>query len=178
MGFLNFVPHTDKFVPAEPDVLAGPDFSAHYTALAFDSSPANVIDHDISTVDPLASIYSLAQPVIPTQDVWNDLDTLRLKMPWLAIELFPPLIRTVFMAVINTATEIHVPSGASIVKFYGPGDFYVSIGGRAAVPVVGVDSVATSLYKPQGYYYVGGIKQISVVSAAANAIVQAGFWAK
>lgn len=179
-GFLNFGNSApkDNFIEVDPDIEAGPDFGAHYRALPFDSSPANVMDKDISTVDPLAGIQSPGQPVIPTQDVWNDLDTLRLKMPWVPIELFPSLIRTAFMAVANTPVDINVPTGAAIVRFYGPGDFFVSIGGRAVVPIAGGDVESASLYKPNGYFYIGGAKQISVVSAAANAIVQAGFWSK
>lgn len=179
-GFLNFGNSApkDNFIPEVPDIEAGPDFGAHYLALPFDSSPANVMDRDISTVDPLAGIQSPGQPVIPTQDVWNDLDTLRLKMPWVPIELFPALIRTAFMAVANKPVDINVPTGAAIVRFYGPGDFFVSIGGRAVVPIAGVDIETATLYKPQGYFYIGGANQISVVSAAANAIVQAGFWSK
>jgi hypothetical protein len=181
-GFLNIgsktAPDMGPDFIAGPDIPSGPDFSSLYHALPFDTSPANVIDHDISTVDPLAGISSPGQPVIPTQDVWNDLDTLRLKMPWLPIQLFPPLIRTAFMAAANTAQDIDVPTGAAIVQFYGPGDFFVSIGGRAVVPIVAGDRESASLYKPSGAFYIGGAKQISVVSAAVNAIVQAAFWTK
>jgi hypothetical protein len=178
-GFLGFERKpVDRFEDVEPDIQAGPDYSSLYRALPFDSAPTTLIGVDASTVDPLAGIASPAQPIIPTQDVFNDLDTLRLKMPWLPIVLFPPLIRSAFMAVANTPTDINVPTGAAIVQFYGPGDFYVSLGGRAVVPSAATEVDASTLYKPTGAFYIGATKQISVVSPNANGIVQAAFWSK
>lgn len=181
-GFLNLRRNSDKDVGAEfigeADIPSGPNFTAHYSALPFDSSPANLIDRDISTVDPLAGIQSPAQPMIPTQDVWNDLAALYAKMPNVEIQLFPQAIRTAFLLTANVAIDLTIPTGAAIVKFFGPGDFYVSIGGRAVVPILGGDVETASLYKPTGLFYCGGAKQVSVVSATANSVVQAAFWSK
>lgn len=179
-GFLNFqLKPSDQFLNGNlPDIQDGPDFGQHYDALPFDSSPANLQDRDISKVDPLAGINSPGQPVIPTQDVWNDLDTLRLKMPWLQIYLPPNSIRTAFMAAANTPTDLQVPTSAAIVMFVGAGDFFVSLGGRAIIPTAATDVEASTMYKPQLTYYCGGLKQISVVSANVNAVVQALFWNK
>ncbi len=99
-------------------------------------------------------------------------------MPWLPIQLLPQAVRTAFMPLANVAVDIAVPTGAAIVVFSGPGDFYVSLGGRAQVPAAGMDIEAAGIYKPQGFFYVGGAKQISVVSPGVNGIVQCSFWSK
>lgn len=179
-GILNFNPYpTDQFSNGDlPEVDDLADFSSHYDALPYDASPAHLQGQDISRVDPLAGINSPGQPVIPTQDIWNDLNTLRLKMPWLPITMFPHSIRSAFMALANTPTDIHVPTSAAIAQFYGTGDFYVSLGGRAVIPTAATDVEASTLYKPQGFFYIGNAKQISVVSPNANGIVQIAFWNK
>ena len=179
-GFLNFqLKPSDQFLNGNlPNTDDGADFSQHYDALPYDSSPAHLQDMDISRVDPLAGISSPGQPIIPTQDIWNNLDTLRLKMPNLPITIIPHSIRTAFMALANTPTDIAVPTSAVIAVFSGPGDFYVSIGGRAVVPSATMDVEAASMYNPLGFYYIGGVKQISVVSPNVNGIVQVKFWNK
>lgn len=177
-GFLNIGKKEpkDQYNDVAPDFIETPDFGALYTALPFDSQPADIMNTDISEVTPLAGIVQVGSPVQPTQDIWNDLIAIRAKMPWLPIIQFPQAIRTVFMPVANVAVDIDIPTSAAFMRFAGPQDFYASLGNRAVVPNATGDREASSLYKPDGYIFIGGVKQVSVVSPAANAIVQIAFW--
>lgn len=170
-------PKMDQFGRSYADpVILQPDWSQHYNADPFQSQPPNMIDQDISTVDPLAGIKSPGEPVIPVQNVESDLIFLRAELPFIPIMKFPRTIKTAYMAAANTPTDIIVPEGAALVKFRGPGDWYVSMGGRAIVPGAGGDVDNASIYKPDAeWFYCGGIRQISVVATAAAGIVQAIF---
>jgi hypothetical protein len=62
-----------------------------------------------------------------------------------------------------------VPTGAKYVVFSGTDDFYVNIGGTAAVPSGDVTDGSGSMINP-GLRSIEGKTTISLISAAANVI--------
>ena len=159
---------------ANPDLLA-PDWSQFYNADPFNSQPPNMIGQDISKVDPLAGISTPNGPILEVQNIESDLLNLRAELPFLPVVKFPRNVFSVFLAA-NVAGDINVPTGAALVKFTGPGDWYVSSAGRAQVPSATMDPEQAAIYKPDSeWFYCGGIKQFSVVGPNAGTIVTARF---
>ncbi len=160
---------------ADPNMLE-PAWGNMFDAMPFDSQPPNLINQDISTVDPLAGIQTPGFAPVQVQNIEADLMMVRAEMPFLPVMRWPTATRTAFMAVANTPADIQIPSGAVLVKLSGPGDWYASFQGLAQVPSATVSGEAGALYKPDdAWYYCGGKAALSVVSSAVNGIVTAKF---
>lgn len=166
---------------ADPELIEIPNFNSLHSSLPFDSQPANIQDMDISLVPPLAGIVQPGSGVQQVQNVETDLAILRAELPWLPILKFPQAIGTVFLATANLAQDLIIPTGAVVVRFFSGFDYYVSLGGRAVVPTAALFPVngdafsGASIYKPDNWFYCGGVKSCSLVAPAANAIVTAVF---
>lgn len=172
------------------------DADAGYDFLGFgDLEPNGVSDHVASypgafaergvgragplpdgSIPTLTSISDLGgRHFVPSQNIEGDLVRLRAEMPFLPITAWPKNIRSVFLANANVAQNIDIPSDAVLGRFTGSTDYYANFEGAAVVPdaaMIGQDQ-NVSLYKPEwGWIYLAGLKQVSVVSPNANAIVQ------
>lgn len=129
----------------------------------------------LGSVPEETAIGSLLDDTIYTNQGPNaDLASLRLQFPFLQIIPFPPRAVSVKLTVASQAYNIDIPDGTSLIKMKGNGDYYVSQNGNAEVPfeTPGGSIQSQSIYKPEEYLlYVGGIRQLSVISPFANTIV-------
>jgi hypothetical protein len=112
----------------------------------------------------------------------NNLMSLRAQFPFLPILPLPTAYESVHLAA-NTAEDIAIPSGASLMLLRGNADYYVATNGNAEVPSAtntagnAGSNRAKSFYAPQGILlYVSGVNSISVISPDADTIVTACFW--
>lgn len=129
----------------------------------------------LSEVDELANISDPNLDYVATpQGPRNQLMHLRAMFPYLPIMPFPPQSVSIALTQ-NVAYDVNVPDGSCVMLLDGNNDFYASLHGRAETP--GVDGLSKSLYKPVRYpFYVGNVRQFSIIAPNANTIVTAMFY--
>lgn len=114
----------------------------------------------------------------------NMLMSLRAQFPFLPIIPMPQSYVSLFMNA-NTARDLQIPDGMSLMLIRGSADYYMSTKGNAEVPTAlntsggsSGNGIAMSFYAPQGIlYYVGDIHSLSVIAPTTGTIVTAQFWA-
>jgi len=114
----------------------------------------------------------------------HDLLILRQQYPFLPIMPLPPRVRTVIVTNIAQAVDLVIPDAAVLMQIRGSGVYYMSSNGGARVPDA-TDSQAArdssnenmSFYPADGmYWYIGGMKSISIAAPVVNTIVTAVFF--
>lgn len=161
----------DDFIGA-PDFIPG--FAVPVTPSFDYTRPAPL---QVDTVDPLAALRSpVDKHIMPVQNAETDLAFLRQMYPFVPIMPFPNFCRAVALAA-NTNTDVQC-GNHSLVKFKGNGDYYVSMQGRASVPIIGDPSSGNqSIYKPEDeWFYIGGVSQISLIAPGADIVVNVMFY--
>lgn len=128
------------------------------------------MQESISTVPEETAIFPFPGVTLPMQTPDANLMHIRHQFPFVAVMPFP--YETVAAVMVkDVAQDITVPDGAVIGRFIGNGDYWVSHAQRAKVPVAGEQS--QSMFKPEfTYFYLGGVKQFSVVSPTDGTVVQ------
>lgn len=161
----------DNFI-GEPQLYPG---GMNPITLSFDNIRQD--PHMVDTVDPFAGIYSpVDQHVMPVQNEQTNLAFFRGSFPFVPIVPFPAFSRVVAL-VAGVSMDVQV-GNHQLVRFKGNGDYYISAQNRARIPVVGDASDQNqSLYKPEDeWYYIGGVKQISVIAPGADIVVNFMFY--
>jgi hypothetical protein len=138
-------------------------------SLAVNDPMAQPVDL-LSTVDPDTAISpgGDGQRFIEPQNAHTDLLRLRMKFPHLPIVPFPNSVKTVALQP-NAPVDISLPEQAVLCRFYGNGEYYVSINGQASIPLNQSDDnsaqACMSVHKPEGvFFYLGNVKQISLIA--------------
>lgn len=147
------------------------------------AGPHGVMPLDMSMVPEDAAIVAPdGSTMFTPQGPVTDLMAIRQRFPYLPILPFPNVVRSLFLTA-GVAQDLIIPDGMVLMSMRGNLDYYLSRAGRAAIPTAANTAIGLgveanqSFYAPQGYvWYIGGMKQFSVVTPA-DAIVSCFFYA-
>ncbi len=137
------------------------------------------LDDNFQHVPEETAIFPNGQ-IVASEGAFADLDHFRLLFPFMPIMPVPTNIASVIVTVANTAYPLTFPDGTQLVHFAGDGtgDYWISFDGAAAVPTQPIIDAnpggKLAFFKPDyTWFYVSGMRQISVTSPTAGRIVQA-----
>jgi hypothetical protein len=141
------------------------------------------IGGDAITFEPAAPVdiqLPVTQPVDNEPHVHRALARCRSAYPFLAIMQLPQQVQS--MKIGNAAAvNFEIPSGALLALFTGTENFWISSNGAAFIPTgTGEAGDSQSILVPAGnlgyWWYVGGLRALSVYGSSANTLVSAQYY--
>lgn len=99
------------------------------------------------------------------------LSALRAQNPFLAIVPFPNSTENVLLPA-GVAHDINLPEGTKFISIRATSEYFVSRNGNAQIPVAAVagmnQETGSCSFDPSQYIYVEEVRQISIISRAAD----------
>lgn len=136
-----------------------------------DNGPLTIGDIPENTNIGSDDLRYMATPLAPR----NLLMSLRAQFPYLPIMPLPPQSFSIALTQ-NASYTLPIPDGCAVMMMHGKGDYYVSLHGRAEIPLG--DGLSKSIYKPERFaFFVGNSRSVDIITADAGVIVTALFYA-
>jgi hypothetical protein len=144
------------------------------------------VDFDKNNLSKISEVTAIGDANITNyaaQNATNDLMALRRDFPNMPIIELPAMVGAVNLPIAYQAADLLIPQGAVVAMFSGNQDYYMCLHGNADVPGVNSNTIegspaqTKSFFAPEKtFFYVSGIRSISVCSPFGNTNVTCLCW--